>query len=65
MCMIVLSVVIWIELTFTLKPEAFSTVLPDASFGNVAQSGTDQAVPEVRLDQDIHDPGDTGSVDFG
>ena len=60
-----LSAVIWIKFSGVIKQGTFSSVLPDASFGNVAQSGADQAVPEVRLEQDIYDPGDTRSIHFG
>jgi len=59
------AVVIWIKLAGIIRQKAVSSVLPDTSVGDVAQSGKDQTVPEVRLDQDLDDPGDPGSVHIG
>ena len=64
-CLHLLSVVLWIKLSSFVREETLSSVLQDSSFRDVAQSGTHQTVPEIWLDEDIHDPGDAGSVHFG
>jgi len=61
----VLPVVVWIKFSIAVGSETFSAVLPDSPFGNLAQSGTHQTVREVRLDEDIDNSGDSGSVHFG
>jgi len=48
--MYLFAVVIRIKFAGVIRPEAVSSVLPYASVGDVAQSGTHQTVPEVRLD---------------
>jgi len=60
-----LSALIRIKFAVLVRPQTLSSLLPHTPLGNAAQSGTDQTIPEVRLDQDIDHPGDTGSLYFG
>ena len=59
------AVVLRIEFAGVVRQEALSAILSHTSVGDVTQSGTDQTVPEVRLDEDLNNPGDTRSVHFG
>jgi len=59
------SVIVRVEFSVVVWSKAFSAVLSHPSVSDSAQPGAHQAVPEVRLETDIHYTGDTGSFYFG